>query len=398
MSGTMRERPSGSKRWELRAYVGQDPETGRPRQISRTFRGGKHEARKVLDALVHEVHEGHHVGTTATFGKLLDEWLRNLERLGKAKTTLETYRTHVEKHIRPELGAIRLDKLTSYDLDRYFQKLETDKGLATATIKLNHAVISGALSQGVDWGWIKANPAKRARLRDTARTEAASLTVDQLRALYQAAVTEDEDMAVVIALAALTGCRRGELCGLRWDDVDWHRASLKVERAWVPSQGGQHLTTTKTTKGRTVFIGAVGVALLEAYRATKRELVGHDPEGWLLSYDAGTTPMRAKTLTEYVMGLCRRLEREAREELEERGEDPATAARYRVHFHSLRHFAATELVHAGVDLPTAAGHLGHSPGVMAGVYLHSSDERGSQAGDLISAVVGKALELPAAAP
>jgi hypothetical protein len=71
----MRARPPGSGRWELRAYVGNDPETGKPRQVSRTFRGGKRLAKKALDKLVHEVAEGHHVGTTATVGKQ-KRWLR----------------------------------------------------------------------------------------------------------------------------------------------------------------------------------------------------------------------------------------------------------------------------------------------------------------------------------
>jgi integrase len=86
--------------------------------------------------------------------------------------------------------------------------------------------------------------------------------------------------------------------------------------------------------------------------------------------------MRAKSLTAYITKLGKRVG-------------------VPVHFHQLRHFAATELNHAGVDLPTAAAQLGHSPAVMAGTYLHSSDDRGAKAGELISAVVGQALTAPA---
>ena len=64
-----------------------------------------------------------------------------------------------------------------------------------------------------------------------------------------------------------------------------------------------------------------------------------------------------------------------------------------VTFHGLRHFAATELVAGGTDLPTAAQQLGHSVGVMASVYLHPSDERAVAAGELMAGVVGKALKL-----
>jgi integrase len=381
MSGTMRERPANSKRWELRAYAGRDPETGNPRQVSRIFRGGKRDARKALDKLVGEVDAGQHVGTMATFGKLLDLWLAKVEDLGRARTTLETYRTQVAKHIRPELGAVRLDKLDTFRLDQYFQGLRT-KGLAPATVKLDHSVVSACLTLGVDYGWIQGNPAKQVRLREAEPAGAFALGVDQLSMLYfgtekngkhvKGALEDDPDIAVTIALAALTGCRRGELCGLQWSDVDWGRQCIKVERAWVPVAGGQHLTTTKTGKGRTVYLGFEGTAILDRYLGTKRELLGREPEGWLLSYDGGTTPMRAKGLTAYITKLGRRVG-------------------VPVHFHQLRHFAATELNHAGVDLPTAAAQLGHSTAVMAGTYLHSSDDRGAKAGELISAVVGRAL-------
>ena len=385
MSGAMRERPVNSKRWELRAYAGRDPETGNPRQVSRIFRGGKREARKALDKLVGEVDAGQHVGTTATFGKLLDLWLAKVEDLGKARTTLETYRQHVEKYIRPALGDVRLDKLDTFRLDQYFQALRA-KGLAAGTVKLDHSVVSACLSLGVDYGWTKGNAAKRVRLREAEPSNAVVLGIDQLRTLYfgiekdgehvKGALEDDPDVAVTIALAALTGCRRGELCGLQWSDVDWARQCVRVERAWVPGEGGQHLTTTKTGKGRTVYLGAAGTAILERYRDSKVELLGRDPEGWLLSYDGGTTPMRAKSLTAYITKLGKRVG-------------------VPVHFHQLRHFAATELNHAGVDLPTAAAQLGHSPAVMAGTYLHSSDDRGAKAGELISAVVGQALTAPA---
>ena len=374
MSGTMRERPARSGRWELRAYVGRDAETGKPRQVSRVFRGGKRDATKALDKLVHEVSEGQYIGTTATFGKLLDEWMERIIKKRRARSTVETYEIHIEKWIRPSLGAVRLDKLTAYEIDAHLAELEA-KGLAGGTVKLEHAIIRSALSQGVRWKWIPSNPAKESSPEVAKRTPAPTLTIDQLRTLYFAAAAEDEDMAAAIALGALTGARRGELCGLRWGDVDWDRGSIRVERAWVPGQGGQRLTTTKTGGGRTVFVGAEGLRILRTYRAAKTDLLGHEPadHGWLLSMDGGETPLRAKTLTEYVASLGRR-------------------NKIKVRLHSLRHFKATELNRAGVDLPTAASQMGHTAAVMAETYLHTDDDRQAAAGELVSGVIGKALD------
>lgn len=392
MGGTLRElapsKRDGSKRWELRVYVGRDPDKtvrddagrvlkqGPPVHVSRVFRGGKRDASKALDALVAEQGSERTVGTRATVGKLLTEWLANLDRLGKAPSTMETYRTHVEKHIRPALGSIRLDRLTAHDVDRYLSALDTVKGLAPRTVQLNHSILSGALTQGVDWGWLKSNPARRAKLKSAPSSTTPALTTTQLAQLYHAALADDPDMAVAIALAAMTGCRRGELCGLRWDDLDRERKVLRVERAWVPGAGGQHLReTTKTGKGRTVFIGDAGVAFLDRYRAELRERMGTEPAGWLLSYDGGESPMRAKSMTEYVTKMARKVKVPA-------------------HFHTLRHWAATELNAQGVDLPTAAAQLGHSTGVMAQTYLHTSDDRGAAAGELIAGAVVGALTAP----
>ena len=121
----------GSKRWERRVYDGRDPDKvvrdpatgkvvkqGPSIHVSRVFRGGKRDAKRALDKLVAEAGRTRTIGTTATVGKLLTDHIANLERLGKAQSTMETYRTHIAKHIRPGLGSIRLDKLTVHDVDR----------------------------------------------------------------------------------------------------------------------------------------------------------------------------------------------------------------------------------------------------------------------------------------
>src|ERR1700683_2599680 len=92
---------------------------GPPVHLSRVFHGGKREASKELTKMASEAHQGSHVGPTATVGKLLTEWTANIERQGMARSTLETYGTHVAKHIRPGLGSVRLHKLGTHDIDRY---------------------------------------------------------------------------------------------------------------------------------------------------------------------------------------------------------------------------------------------------------------------------------------
>jgi integrase len=371
----MREKPPGSRRWELRAYIGRDPQSGKPKQVSRVVHGGRREAQRELAKLVVGVGEGKvRSRTTKTVGFLCDQWMATIVERHRSPNTVASYRGHIEKHIKPGLGDLQIDRVDAHTLDKYLTDLE-DSGLARNTVKLDHAVLSGAFSQAVRWGWVIANPVHNATLGPTHRVERPTLTVDELRAIYMAALAADEDMGAAVALAAITGCRRGELCGLQWRDWDRARRSLRVERQLVPDRrGGLEERPPKTGRGRTVFIGDKGTMFLDGYLRAKRDLLGHgpDPTGWLLSPDGGTTSLRPNALTTFMWRLSKRI-----------------GVPFR--FHDLRHFAASTLMAGGTDLATAAGQLGHSPTVMAHTYIHTSDELGSRAGELIAGVVAKAL-------
>ena len=163
VAGTMREKGPG--RWDLRVFLGRDPITGKPKQISRAYiaprrepGAGRREAAKQLAALIAEVERGGHGASTATFGVLLDEWTTHGERMGWSPKTLHEYRRKIDKQIRPALGAKRLDKLTAHDLDRFYAA-QLGTGLAERTVHHLHRIISAALRQGRKWGWVTSNVA-----------------------------------------------------------------------------------------------------------------------------------------------------------------------------------------------------------------------------------------------
>jgi integrase len=338
--------------------------------VSKVFHGGIREAKKELAKLEVKAGEERTVGTTATVSKLLTEYLGTLERLGKASTTIYTYSQHAKNNIEPTLGNVRLNKLTGHQIDTWLAVLY-DKGLAPGTVRIAFNTLKGALTQGVDWGWLASNPATRARLRTPETAPSDHLSIEQVRAIYDGALADDDiDMAALIVLAARTGCRRGELVGLQWEDLDPVECTLAVQRQWRAEEVGQKLAPPKNGKARTVHIGEEGVASLLRYKALKAAQLGWEPDGWLLSHDGGITPMRAKSVTAYFSTLAKRAGVDA-------------------HLHTLRHWSATELNRQGVDLPTAAAQLGHTTTVMAKVYLHTDDGRGAVAGDKMAAVLGR---------
>jgi integrase len=261
--GTKRKRSEGV--WELRVYLGRDPETGSPRQISKTFRGGSREADSALRDLVHKYGEGSPDGFGATFGQLLDKWLEECERMELSPTTIRTYKAQIKQTIRPQLGKTVLNRLTPKQLDDLYGAMK-DRGLSPKTIRNYHATISSALHQGVRWGWVKGNVAEKARAPRVSQRRVKAPSVESVRAVIEAAEERDPRLAPLLMLAALTGMRRGELCALRWTDVDLKRRELDVSRSIVVVPAGPAEKTTKTDRFRTVALDDVGVALLTYHR------------------------------------------------------------------------------------------------------------------------------------
>jgi integrase len=374
--GTKRKRSEGV--WELRVYLGRDPETGNPRQISRSFRGSSRDADSALRDLVDKYGEGAPDGFGATFGQLLDKWLEECERMELSPTTIRNYQAQTKKTIRPQLGKTVLARLAPKQLDDLYGSMK-DQGLSPKTIRNCHAVISSALHQGVRWGWVKDNVAEKARPPRVSQRRIKAPSVEAVRSVIEAAEKRDPRLAPLLMLAALTGMRRGELCALRWTDVDFERRELDVSRSIIVVPAGLAEKSTKTDRFRMVALDDVGVALLvhhrekvdEWARATQESVL---PDGYVFSHTVdGSKPFRPDNVTGFFTRVRDSLG------LKE------------VRLHDLRHFTATQLIGAGVDVRTVAGRLGHSdPSVTLRVYSHALEERDRAAADVMGRVLGVA--------
>ena len=191
------------------------------------------------------------VGAKTTVGRLLDEWLENLDP-ALARKTVEVYKKRVDVQIRPALGTIRLDQLDTHTIDIFYTRLSAG-GLSPRSVQLVHSVLRAVLQQGVDWDWLPTNPAVRARPPKVVKTDKVALTPEQVAAIYEAA--DEPAVKVAIGLAATTGMRRGEVCGLKWSDIDPETGLVTIERAWVSDDHGQHLSPSKSGKNRTIPLG-----------------------------------------------------------------------------------------------------------------------------------------------
>lgn len=363
--------------WELRVHAGRNPVTGRPRYVSRTVTGSSKLADERLAELVAEVTGGEHAGEDVTFGSLLDRWLKHATTLkGLSPTTVREHKRTIDKNIRPVLGDVKLRQLDGRTLDSFYAALMTrDRPLSASSVRRCHAVIAAATKQGVKWGDIARDPAAAAT-PPTVRTAArAAPTPADVQLLIATAETEgDSDMATFIALAAVTGARRGELCGLRWSDLDDAAGMLTIERSFAVVNGEHIFKPTKTHGVRRIALGEFGLEVLRRQRArlVERaeelglELTGEMP---ILTYDL-KQPIHPDTASHYVRAI-------------------ADSAGIDTHLHALRHFAATQMIGAGQDVRTVAGRLGHADAsTTLKVYAHALPERDREA----AAFLGGALQ------
>jgi integrase len=350
MKGHVRRRGNS---WELRAYVGVDPTTGRAKYLTRTFRGGKREADEALARFVTEVSGSGHAAKDTTLSELIRRWL-DLVREDLSPSTVRGYERIIRCYIEPDIGRVSLAKLRTDQLDRFYSKLRDGGGkdggtLSPATVRQTHAVIRRALNQAMRWGWIAANPASLAR-PPRVRTQALHPPEPEgVLRLIAEAERADPDLACFFLLAATTGARRGELCALRWSDLDKKTGALTISRSIVETQGSTLIEKdTKMHSSRRIALDSGSIAAMadqrdRCQRRAKSCGARLPDSAHIFSVDPdGGRPWVPNEVTKQFIRIRRSV-----------GQDS-------VRLHDLRHFTATRLLSEGVPVRTVSGRLGHA--------------------------------------
>ena len=263
MSGGMRQRRPGV--WEVRLEAGRDPVTGRRLQISRSVTGTKRDAQKALNELAVEADKGRYLGTATTFRQLSEQWLAFVGA-DLSPTTIRTYENLLSKRILPAIGNKSIKNIRASDLDLLYSGLLRQIDLAPTSVRQIHAIIRRAFRQAVLWGWVSSNPAANATPPRLRKSEPSPPDAEEVDQLLRAAHIRDPELANFLHMAATTGARRGEVCALRWSNVDFERATLTIERNVIELPGRLIEKDTKTHANRRISLDPDTIAVFTNQR------------------------------------------------------------------------------------------------------------------------------------
>ena len=277
MRGSLRKRSKHSWTIILDLAYQQDPKTGKRRRRQKwiTVRGTKRQAETKLAELLHKVNSNEFVEPSKiAVDEWLDYWLENRIRPNRRLRTYESYKSIIDRHLKPEIGYSRLQDLSFTHLEAYYSDKSTT--LSQTTLEHHHAVISGALKWAVKKSLLVRNVAQLVDNRPSAPEGNESVkrqcwTAEEARQFLKTATTFGAQPAAFYALALDSGCRKGELCGLRWDNTDLKAGRISIVTQLIKPGRNPLFGPPKNGRDRTIHLGQATVQLLRKHRTLQAE-------------------------------------------------------------------------------------------------------------------------------
>lgn len=295
--GNIRKRKDG--RWEGRYTAGHDPETGKA--IYRNVLGRTQaEVREKLKTAIGEA-QGLDAAKTGkyTVGQWMDVWYENYAKIKVRPSSHQTYRGYIENHIKPNLGSVSLNKLSSLELQKFYKKLlsrgrvtrleakNQPKGLSPKTVRNIHQILESAMRLAMEQKLIAKDPTSGCALPKVEKKEMKTLPVEQLTSFLREA--RESGVFELYYLDLATGLRRGELLGLKWTDIDLEKGELQVKRQVARIEGKIVEAPLKTKNAyRTLPLAEDVTAILKQQRkkAGSSPWVFPSPNGGPISPDS----------------------------------------------------------------------------------------------------------------
>jgi integrase len=371
MKGHIRERSPGHYAIVLAV---RDPVTGQSKRKWHSFIGTKREAQVERARLIAEIASGGYVEPSKqTFEQYFADWLRDWAPMKAGPKCLERY-SQLGKRLISAFGAKPIQQIRGGDLNRAYR--EAAASLEDSTVRMLHKLARRVFGHALKQGDIKRDPSKEIDAPKVAPKEAAVLRAEEIPAMLKGL---HGIMHTIATVALGTGMRRGELCALRWQDVDLAGGMLEVKQSIEQTRrGGYRFKEPKTKQGRrNISLAPSVVACLQAHHVRQLEqrmqLGLGRPAGDALVFATFDGNPRMPD------GLTRQL-----------GDALEKIGLGHVGLHSLRHTHASMLIKAGEDILTISRRLGHSSAAITlGVYGHLFSSKDGAAA-AVEAILGGA--------
>ena len=298
-------------------------------------------------------------GPQQTLKTYLEYWLEDVHRLKIREGSYVMYRIILDKHLIPALGHTQLQKLTVRQVQSLYAK-KLQEGLSPGRVRDIHAVLRKSLEHAVRTNLVARNVCDLAELPAEKQHLVRALTPEQARKLLQA--VRDHHLEALLTLALTTGMRRGELLGLRWQDIDFQQGSLHISRAvsYITSHGFKFVEGEPKTpmSRRKIMLPNFVTEILKRHQISQREMRHRAGPTWTENQLVFCNPsggyIAPPTLRKHF------------------GQVLKEAGLPHMRFHDLRHSAATLLLSMGVNPKVVQEILGHSTISMTlDVYSHT---------------------------
>ena len=289
-------------------------------------------------------------------------------------TTYASYERVVQQYILPILGHFRLSEIRPFHVQMFIQQLQSPgrgkqrETLSSSSVRRYFVVLQSILGRAFKLGMIASNPADSARIELPSNPCTPTDIFTQEEAAQMLHYLEKEPMQyqLLVHLAILTGCRRGELVALTWKDVDTENGIITINKSNYQLSGGKVETKPPKTRGsiRQISVPSYCIDMLLQYR---KQQTASSESSWIFTREDGS-PMRPQRASKWFTQFLQR-----------------NGLRHRK-FHSLRHTSATLLLLNGTNIKTVAARLGHMQLSTTNRYVHNISQADLDAAKLLESL------------
>lgn len=385
--------------YEIRVYCGTDIYGKRLEKskiwvpsVTMTSRQIEKELERQKILFENEVKNAYNPNENITFSNFAKLWLETYGKNNLANSTYVRYTVYLQR-INEAIGNYKLKEITPLHLNMFYKSLEADGlnkrkrrdsdgrvlnngKLSLTTIADHNKIISSILSTAVKWGYVTENAARKADPPKAPYRETACLNEEQTKHLIELLENEPMQYKTMIILLLYTGMRRGELCGLEWNDIDFENQKMRICRSSVYI-GGKELQTKepKTKAGiREITLSKTACVLLKQFKTWQLEQRMKIGDQWVdcdkLFTKRNGLPIHPDTISGWFPKFLKRTDLP------------------HVTLHSLRHTHATLLIAEGTDICTVSKRLGHATtAITLNVYTHALQSKDKEAANAIESVL-----------